>query len=228
MVKAWSFSALENYEECPRQYKYRKIDKLEEPQGAALAKGTLWHKACEFTLKGQKLNEGLAKAFSDFTPTAKEQVAELVANNAAPEVQIALTKNLTVTSWFGQDAWFRAILDAYYVDSNKVAHIKDFKTGQMRKVKQDQKVLSLFAAYRLLAKSGLVPTKFSFQFIPLEMDVVDPPYEVSLSELTASYRAIEERAKAGLLVETKFSPKPGNHCRYCHFRASNNGPCSEG
>ena len=228
MVKSWSFSALENYEECPRQYQYRKIEKREEPQAPALAKGSLWHKACEFTLKGQTLNEGLAKAFGSFSGTAKEQVADLVAHNATPEQQIALTQNLTVTSWFGRDAWLRAILDAYYVDANKCAHVKDFKTGQMRKVKQDQKVLSLFAAYRLLAASGVNATSFSFQFIPLEMDVVDPPYEVDLATLKAEYRTIEERAKAGLLAATEFKPKPGSHCKWCHFRASNNGPCSEG
>lgn len=33
-----------------------------------------------------------------------------------------------------------------------------------------------------------------------------------------------KRTKA-MLSDTKFAPRPGAYCKYCHFRKSNGGPC---
>jgi hypothetical protein len=55
---------------------------------------------------------------------------------------------LTPTTWFGQDAWCRGIIDLG-VDSGPKALLLDWKTG---KVKHDSSQLKLFAALFMAAK----------------------------------------------------------------------------
>ncbi len=42
-IKAWSYSRLQTYTQCPQKAKFQVIDKLKEPDGAAGLKGTRVH-----------------------------------------------------------------------------------------------------------------------------------------------------------------------------------------
>ena len=43
IVRSWSYSALSQYEKCPAQYKYARIEKRPQPSSPVLEKGNFFH-----------------------------------------------------------------------------------------------------------------------------------------------------------------------------------------
>jgi len=79
-VKSWSFSRLTDYDfdlgGCPAKFKYKHLDKLPEPKGEALERGSTIHKLAEDYIAGTikrvpKELEKFAVFFKDIKATKK-------------------------------------------------------------------------------------------------------------------------------------------------------------
>ena len=137
-MKAWSYSGLSKYENCPRQFYYTKVAKtVVEPDTVHTIWGKEVHAALEFRVKdGTPLPEKMAKW---------EPIAAKFANapgEVFTERQYAITRDMKQTEWDAADCWYRGIIDDG-VDTGKVSVLGDYKTG---KVKDDFDQMSLFAA----------------------------------------------------------------------------------
>lgn len=134
---SWSYSKIKNYRTCPRRYyEIDVLKKYVEPENETLKWGNQVHKAFE-----QRIGKGVAfpKGMENFEDAAVRLLA--VPGIIKVEQQLAITDKLLATTWFGKDAWFRAIAD-YLAVNGPVALAIDYKTG---KIIEDSEQLALLA-----------------------------------------------------------------------------------
>lgn len=136
---AWSFSSLNDFQNCPLAYKLKRVTKeCKQVETEAMRHGTLQHEHCELRVKeGKALPESLAwleKTFKSLEESGGTLIAEQV---------VGLTKGLTPTGFFDKDVWCRGKLDLTVRYGTKSV-VLDYKTG---KRKSDSDQLMLFAAF---------------------------------------------------------------------------------
>ena len=135
-IPAWTYSQLEKFETCPRQFYHVRVkrDVVEPPTEATLWGGRV-HEAMEYRIKdGTALPDGM---------TQWEGLATKIANMAGEkfcEVEMALDENFQPAPW-GQ-AWTRGIADLLIVNGDKAVNL-DYKTGKRKLTHQ----LMLYAGY---------------------------------------------------------------------------------
>ena len=124
---AHSYSALKQYEQCPKQYNLQRIEKLVKPSfGEASIYGNRVHEQLEFRMqKGTPLPEETAK-YEGLVHSFMSLPGQLVA-----EQEFTLNQDLQVTGWWDADAWLRAKLDVLIVNGTQ-AVVGDWKTGKHR------------------------------------------------------------------------------------------------
>jgi len=124
---AHSYSAIKQYENCPRQYDYQRVQKVVKPSfGEASIYGNRIHEQLELRLKqGTPLPEESAK-YEVLAQAFAALPGELVA-----EQEFTLNKDLEPTGWWDSDAWLRAKLDILIINNND-AVVGDWKTGKHR------------------------------------------------------------------------------------------------
>jgi hypothetical protein len=135
---AWSYSKLKNFETCPkRHYHVDVVKDVQEGESEQLSYGNLVHKSLANRIsKGAPLPKGLADL---------EKWAAIVVTgpgNIMVEQQLAIDKMLSPCTWFGANAWYRAIADVIKING-PVALAIDWKTG---KIVEDSQQLALMSA----------------------------------------------------------------------------------
>lgn len=155
---AWSHSALESYENCPKQYHATKILKrypFVETQEVIWGREV--HSAFEnFLLYASPLRADL-QMHQDFLQSFKDQPGELKG-----EERIALDTSMQRCDYFDKQrqVWYRGQIDAVKRDfASGVSHILDHKTG---KVKNDFAQLKGFAMFELLTQPQIHTVKVEF------------------------------------------------------------------
>jgi hypothetical protein len=135
-IPAWTYSQLDKFETCPRQFYHVRVKKdFPEPPTEATIWGERVHKALELRVKeGTPLPEGMTQwegIANKFAGLAGEKYCEL---------QMAVDKNFQPADW--NNAWSRGIADLVIINKDKAA-IFDHKTGRRKPTEQ----LMLYAGY---------------------------------------------------------------------------------
>lgn len=135
-LPAWTFSQLEKFETCPKQFYHVRVAKdVVEPPTEATLWGSKVHTAMEDRIRdGTPLPEGMEQ-WEGFA----KQLCAMPGEKLAEE-KMALDKSFQPTDW--SDAWTRGIADMLIVHGNKAATL-DYKTGKRKLTHQ----LMLYAAY---------------------------------------------------------------------------------
>lgn len=162
---AWSHSALESFENCPKQYAETKVfnkDKYPFIETREVLWGREVHKAFEnHLLLGTPLQADL-QMHAEFLGWFKDQPGEL-----AGEERIALDTSLKECAYFSktQQVWYRGQVDARKRDRARgYSHILDHKTG---KVKNDFSQLKGFAMWEFLTQPDIHTVKVEFYWTQL-------------------------------------------------------------
>ena len=139
---SWSYTADNDFRNCPFQYAHKRFYctvPFEETD--AILWGNRVHKAAELTLKALPHRDDEA-----FAPVQKYVDLFLRSGYTIhAEMELALTRDLKLTSWFGKDAWLRAKIDVTLMDRQKTeAKLFDWKSGSS--IKDDEDQLRLCAA----------------------------------------------------------------------------------
>jgi hypothetical protein len=123
---AWSYSALDTYQTCPRKYWAEKVSKcVKFVPNQATEYGKEVHKKFENDLiKGTKLPLDL-RHHEPVLKKLREAPGE-----GMPEQKLALNHDFVPTGFFDRDVYVRAILD-YVKFTETKALIVDHKTGKM-------------------------------------------------------------------------------------------------
>lgn len=124
---AHSYSALKQYENCPKQYYMQRISREIKPSyGEASIYGDRIHKQLE-----ERIRDGVAlpkesAAYEALAAAFAELPAEI-----AVEKEFTLNKELSQTGWWDADAWLRLKLDVLAIRGPE-AVVADWKTGKRR------------------------------------------------------------------------------------------------
>tara|TARA_R110000772_G_scaffold2839_1_gene10316 strand:- start:28473 stop:29147 length:675 start_codon:yes stop_codon:yes gene_type:complete len=216
-VKAWSYSALALFESCPRQFKYRKIDKLPEPKAPAMARGIAIHN------EAAKFLEGKTDVIPESCKLFEDQFRELRDMNPIVEQQWSFTKGYKSVSWFDKKTHLRIILDAGAEYSDNTAECIDHKTGKYREGDHDvyDEQMDLFAAGMMLRNRLLTSVTTRLWFLDAGEEVIR---EVSRAQAMLKLDELEDRADIMLNTE-RFPPNPSWKCRFCVWSADDGGQC---
>lgn len=207
--KAWSHSALEAFENCPRQYAETKIynkDKYPFIDTKEVIWGREVHKAFEnFLVYNAPLSADL-QMHHEFLSWFKDQPGEL-----AGEERIALDVEMKQCAYFSksQQVWYRGQVDAR--KRNRAAgtsHILDHKTG---KVKNDFTQLKGFAMWEFLTQPEIHTCKVEFYWTQIRGASGETYTRDQLPELISFFAAKLHRYADAHLTET-FPPKQSGLC----------------
>lgn len=140
---SWSYTALKDFETCPLKYAHsRFFCDVPFTKTEASIWGDRVHKAAEIFLKVQP-------PFDDKEALAQVEpyVMKMFRSGLHPEaeLEIALTRDLRLTSWFAKDCWFRIKIDVVLTNYARTkAKLFDWKTGGT--IREDDDQLRLCAA----------------------------------------------------------------------------------
>lgn len=251
MPTSWSFSRWRDFCKCGAFYKYKHLEKRPEPGNDAMLRGTYVHFLAEKYTDGTpaKLPPELSVFGKDFSklltggkiskmpPELKnfsEEFKDLRKRKAVPEEQWTFKKDWSETVWNDWNAaWLRIKIDCNYpliFDDEPAVKVIDHKTGSMRpqKVEEYTQQLELTAAggFKRHPQVNIILPELWF----LDHGVIYPeePTPYVRSRDAKKIIKIWENNAAKMLNTTRFDPKPGRQCEWCHYRNSNQGPCKHG
>lgn len=204
--RAWSFSALDMFEKCPKKFYHLKVAKdVREPDNQWQADGKFIHDALfKRVLEGIPLPvqlrhmEGMAQRFAD-TPGEKYG-----------EMKLALNAKFEPRDFFAKDVWVRAVLDLLIIREGH-AVLVDWKTGK-RKDRFDQLKLSAAVLSRFMPE--LDSMKLAFVWLKdNEVSAID----IRKDELKQVWLDFMPRAAKIDEAEktTTFPADPTPLCAYC-------------
>ncbi len=136
LPSAWTFSGLEKFETCPRQFYHVRVKRdIKEPPTEATKWGERVHQALELRVtQGFKLPEGMEQ-----WEGLAAKLAEVPGKKLA-EYKLAVNDNFEACEW--TEAWSRGIADLIIVAGKKAINL-DYKTGKRKPTEQ----LALYAGY---------------------------------------------------------------------------------
>jgi CRISPR/Cas system-associated exonuclease Cas4 (RecB family) len=220
---AWSPSKFSCYEQCPRQAKYKYIDKLPEPGSEAMNRGSRIHAEAEDYITGRKPK--MTEDLKGVAPLLRKLKKGYKDRKVRVELALGLNQNWEpLPDWFHPDTWLRMKIDVVHFISEEMTRIIDWKTGRFKPEEpayNDQ--LNLYAAAALSAgfgKATVAHLVFTDHGQTIEREAG------KLTELTApGARKDWERRVKRMFDERKFPARPGNYCRWCAFSTNKGGPC---
>jgi len=120
--KPWSFSALEAFENCPRQFYETRISKRwQEERSEQILWGEQVHTRFE---NRQKYGECLPRELETHEPFMEQ--LDAMSGSKLTEHKIALNNKLKPCGFFDKDVWFRGVIDYGRLEQNS-AYLLDYK-----------------------------------------------------------------------------------------------------
>lgn len=208
----WSYSALKNFETCPKRYAAYQVEKsVREPESEALRSGNALHRAFEARLKhatplplGMGMHEKLLAKLANTTGVIYA------------EQKLALTAEFKPSAWFGKATWFRSVLDYTVVRPDHTASIIDYKTGRPA---EDTTQLALMAVTLFHHDTRLERVKAALLFVAYDQveraEYVREDVTEIWSEILPRVNKLRDARQAH-----DYPPKPGALCRkWCSVTA---------
>ena len=123
-----SYSKLNLFRTCPNQFKAKYIDKIVEfKPTAATIYGTELHAEAEHCIKE---NRNPVERFAVLQPYL-DSIRKFKSKYVTAEQEFAITKDLTPTGFWDDNAWLRGKLDVLVHQEDK-AQVLDWKSGKAR------------------------------------------------------------------------------------------------
>lgn len=208
---SWSYSKLKNYESCPKRHYHIDVARdVKEEDSEQLKWGNSVHSALAARIaKGTPLPSGMNYEHWCSRILASPSTILLV------EQKLAIKKDFTATTWYGDDAWYRGIGDVVKING-RVALIIDWKTG---KILEDSVQLALMAACVFAHYPDIVRVRSEFVWLKEDAttsEVFAREHMVNLWKgLWPRIESLEQAA-----VTVSYAPRPGRLCRaWCPVKA---------
>ena len=203
----WSYSALKDYVNCPRQYKEVKVLKryVKEPTQQMLY-GTEVHKACEDYV-GKDVP--LAKNYERFKPVL--DTLKAIPGTRYPEYEMALDRDRKPCGFKDENRWVRGIVDLLIVDGDH-AFIVDYKTGSNKY--PDPKQLKLMALMTYAHFPEVQFIKAGLLFVMHDSFMSEEYKREDIDKLWNAFNRDLERLKLSYESDA-WMPNPTPLCGYC-------------
>jgi putative RecB family exonuclease len=236
-------SAVSEYENCPQQYKYRKIDKLPEPPSLDAERGTLVHTVLqdlfEIPAAGRTIESAVELLPSRWAAQLADKPAllEMVTNEKEwldrasalvttyfslenPTSFEATHREMHLENDFDTNIYLHGYVDRLDVAATGEVRIVDYKTGKAPKPGWEEKALFQLRVYALLywKNNGVLPRLLQLIYLGDGKVVKSNP---TLSELEATEKVLRRVAKDIFISIDKeyWPPKPSRLCDWCYFKS---------
>ena len=216
-----SKSSIKTYTQCPYKWKLKYIDKLKEPEGEALIRGSAAHKLIEVFYKTNVFFENGEFAFTDcdrelyeFRELERRRMLALLNNKKDPQKYFfPLFQEKKILN---NILSLNGIVDAVYLnDADDEYIVIDYKTGKfdgtINKYRRE------LAFYKILLDNSKIldkPVKYwGIIFVDHGVAIIEEAKAISIK---ACWKAIE-RTRVGIVMKDfKKCPSPlCNWCGYC-------------
>jgi hypothetical protein len=210
MSLAHSYSAIKDFEGCPRRYhEVRILKKFKSKDTEATLYGTAVHKAFEDFIKDNAPLPASFEAYRKFV----EPLATLDADIRCEE-KMGIRADFTPCGFFDKDVWFRGIPDYLAISrSGKVARVADYKTGKSSRY-ADTAQLELMAAMVFIHHPQVEKVKGALLFVVVG-DIIKAEYTRDqlpeiLSKWAGRASAIESALEVGV-----WNARSSALCKFC-------------
>ena len=236
-------SAVSEYENCPQQYKYRKIDKLPEPPSLDAERGTLVHTVLqdlfEIPAAGRTIESAIELLPSRWSAQLADKPAllEMVTNEKEwldrasalvktyftlenPTTFDATHREMHLENDFDTNVYLHGYVDRLDVAPTGEVRIVDYKTGKAPKPGWEEKALFQLRVYALLywKNNGVLPRLLQLIYLGDGKLVKSNP---TMAELAATEKVLHRVAKDIFIsIEKEYwPPKPSRLCDWCYFKS---------
>ena len=236
-------SAVSEYENCPQQYKYRKIDKLPEPPSLDAERGTLVHTVLqdlfEIPAAGRTVESAIELLPSRWSAQLADKPALLgmVTNEKEwldrasslvktyfalenPTTFEATHREMHLENDFDTNVYLHGYVDRLDVAPTGEVRIVDYKTGKSPKPGWEEKALFQLRVYALLywKNSGVLPRLLQLIYLGDAKLVKSNP---TMPELEATEEVLRRVAKDIFIsIEKEYwPPKTSRLCDWCYFKS---------
>lgn len=231
-----SFSRIDTYRRCPRQFRYAYIDRLPGRPAPALSFGTSIHGALE-RFYDRKLptepteEELLGFLFEEWESVGfgavdrDEQVryyrhAQDVLRRYHRRVSGRYRLPVATEAWFelpvGDEAVVVGSIDRVDVDGEGRLRVVDYKTNRRARTRDDVRSSLQLALYALACRHlyGDLPVAVALEFVVPGVTV-----EATIDELDLDHATDVALQTARAVVAGRYDPEPSRLCDWCDFRA---------
>ena len=235
-------SAVSEYENCPQQYKYRKIDKLPEPPSLDAERGTLVHTILqdlfEIPAAGRTVESAVELLPSRWSAQLAEKPAllEIVTNEKEwldraaallkkyftledPTTFDATHREMHLENDFDSNVYLHGYVDRLDVAPTGEVRIVDYKTGKAPKPGWEEKALFQLRVYALLywKNNGVLPRLLQLIYLGDGKLVKSNP---TMAELESTEKVLRRVARDIFIsIEKEYwPPKPSRLCDWCYFK----------
>lgn len=211
LVPTWSFSTLKSFETCPYRVYLSKVEKAQEPQGNAAARGNIVHAAAEAFVRGEV--DELVTELSLFEPAIRTLREQYEAGEVEIEGEWGFTTDWEPCDWSDDALWGKMKLDVFHRDAEDSARVIDYKTGKRKGNEIKHTDQGMFYTVGTMMKYPEI------QYVQAEFWYTDLGERMvktyTRQHITALLPRIEARAYA-LTNCHNFEPVPSSHnCRWC-------------
>jgi len=236
-------SAVSEYENCPQQYKYRKIDKLPEPPSLDAERGTLVHTILQ-DLFEIPAPDRTPEAAIDLLPSrwsaqleSKPELLEMVSNEKEwldrasallstyftlenPTTFEATHREMHLENDFEENVYLHGYVDRLDIAQTGEVRIVDYKTGKAPKPGWEEKALFQLRVYALLywKNTGVLPRLLQLIYLGDGKVVKSNP---TMKDLESAEKTLHRVAKDIFIsIEKNYWPaKTSRLCDWCYFKS---------
>jgi hypothetical protein len=210
MKLAHSYSAIRDFEGCPRRYhEVRILKKFKSKDTEATLYGTAVHKAFEEHIRDKTPLPESFKAYQRFV----EPLAQLDADIRCEE-KLGIRADFTPCGFFDKDVWFRGIPDYLAISRNgAVARVADYKTGKSSRF-ADTAQLELMAAMVFIHHPSVQVVKGALLFV-VANDVIKAEYtRAQLPEILSKWAGRASAIETAVEVNV-WGARTSALCKFC-------------
>jgi len=234
----WSASKIQMAQRCPREFHYRYVDKIPEPETMPDTRvGKAIHTALELALQGTpaveaattartQLEEGdgdrfdtLAAAIGPFVDRIADFRQRRRVSRQLVEFELAVREDLTTTHFHAGDALYRGVFDAGYLYDDTNLAIIDHKTGF--RVASDR-IAEQLHGYAVLASVHFRAVRRIYLGVHWVADAEvewSPPLDHTDIRERFLPTLLNNIEAAALAVDDGPRPDPGVWCFRCGYRS---------
>lgn len=234
----WSASKVATALRCPRLFHFKYVDKIPEPEVMPEARiGKTLHKALEWALSGQPASEAIAKAREDLTDETEQLRFDRLAESVGPfitrigrfrrqrrvnrqllEYSLAIRDDVSPTSFYSGDAYYRGILDVGYLFNDNSIALVDHKTGVRL---PGTSMADQLGGYAVLAAASFRPasTWLGVHWVASRAVEWSTPMSAAEVEEKLVPELLDNIEAAALAVSDGPRANPGSWCDRCSHRS---------
>ena len=211
-MKPISYSGLSTYTQCPRKYKFSRIDLLPDPAGPAADRGKMIHAELEKAI----LNPGyIMLGELSYWQAVCSQLSD---NACTPEIELAINAFYEPVAFSDPAAYIRGILDVF-VRKGDSALIGDWKTGRIRDYSQQIMFYQLMVLV-CFPEINRVEGRIFFVDHQREQSYMS----FSRNDLPVLKDHFADKIKL-IHEDQHFLPTPSPLCNWCAYNKTKGGPC---